>query len=468
MKENPETKSIKAAAGEVNEEQAAAGKTDQNEKDKQAAKAKKAAAKAKKKAERQERREVRRHKFAWAFFKLTLTRYFIRKFRYSYDSLKEVEGPYLVLANHNMELDPALVGIAAGRQIYFVASEHIMRKGLGTWFLRTFFRPIIHTKGKTGAKSVMAIIKALKKGHNVCLFAEGNRSFSGVTGEILPATGKLARAAGASLVTFRIEGGYLTQPRFSTSYRKGKTYGHLVHVYKPEELRAMSDNEMNEAINRDLFEDAYAVQDEKMIPYKGKDLTKGIESTLFYCPACHGFNTLSSMSRKEKLSTGTPGQGSAALADAKDLVRCACGFEATYNVYGYLECSDGVTRNMRDWDREQHEALMEAVENGTLPAFRDRVTIRPIDTNHRAGNGTEYLLTVENGNITLAEEAGSAAPAVKPIPLADIAGLAIYSRNHINVIYGADEQQYDVRGDIGFNALKYMYLRQMYLKETES
>ena len=68
MKENPETKSIKAAAGEVNEEQAAAGKTDQSKKDKQAAKAKKAAAKAKKKAERQERREVRRHKFAWAFF----------------------------------------------------------------------------------------------------------------------------------------------------------------------------------------------------------------------------------------------------------------------------------------------------------------------------------------------------------------------------------------------------------------
>ena len=29
------------------------------------------------------------------------------------------------------------------------------------------------------AQSAMQILRALRKGHNVCLFAEGNRSFSG-------------------------------------------------------------------------------------------------------------------------------------------------------------------------------------------------------------------------------------------------------------------------------------------------
>lgn len=45
------------------------------------------------------------------------------KFNYEYDSLKDIEGPYLLLPNHNLELDPALVGLAAGKQIYFVARD---------------------------------------------------------------------------------------------------------------------------------------------------------------------------------------------------------------------------------------------------------------------------------------------------------------------------------------------------------
>ena len=395
--------------------------------------------KSKKKAERRERRALRRHRRFWVLMRILLSRYFIRKFGYEYDSLADIEGPYLLLANHNMELDPALVGIATHKHVYFVASEHIMRKGLGTWFLRTFFRPIIHTKGKTGTKSVMAIIKTLKKGQNVCLFAEGNRSFNGVTGDILPSTGKLAKAAGASLVTFRIEGGFLTQPRFSTSRRKGKTYGHLVHVYKPEELKKMSDDEMNETINRDLYEDAYAVQAEKMIPYKGKNLTLGIESTLFWCPACKKMETLTSTS---------------------DEVRCgACGFSASYDEYGYLNCSDGVKRNMRDWDREQKDFLIGQFRDGTFEGFTDPVTVRIIGADHKAGE-------VMNGELRATTEGVTFAG--KHYKRGYISGLAVYSRNYINTLFGPEEVQYDLRGDRGFNALKYYYLYQETGKETDS
>lgn len=401
--------------------------------------AKKAAARAaeKRKKERKERREMRRHRRVFAFLHATMSGIFIRKTGFQYDSIADVEGPYLLLSNHNMEMDPILVGIATKKQLYFVASEHIMRKGFKTWLLRHFFRPIIHTKGKTGTKSVMEIMKTLKKGCNVGLFAEGNRSFNGLTGDILPSTGKLAKAAGASLVTFRMEGGYLSQPRFSTSRRKGRIYGHLVHVYKPDELKAMTDDEMNEAICRDLYEDAYAVQDEKMIPYEGKNLTEGIESTLFYCPQCKCFSTLKS---------------------TKDEVRCTCGFYAVYNRFGYLECSDGVTRNMRDWDAEQHEMLRRAVAGGTLQPFCDEVEVRAIGQDHKAG---EKL----SGTVTM--DASGAAWNGKRIPFSELAGLAVYSRNCINLIYGEQEQQYDIRGNTGFCALKYLYLYQEMRKESE-
>ena len=83
--------------------------------------------------------ELQRHRLtfkvirpvAWVLMKVL--------FNYEYDDLSKIEGPYLLLVNHNLELDPAAVGVAAGNQLYFVASEHILRKGFGTWFLMTFF-----------------------------------------------------------------------------------------------------------------------------------------------------------------------------------------------------------------------------------------------------------------------------------------------------------------------------------------
>ncbi len=399
--------------------------------------AKKRAA-AKRKSERKERRESRRHRVIFKILDIFTSKIFKRILHYSCDTLKDVEGPYLLLANHNMEMDPIMVGIATKKQIYFVASEHIMRKGFKTWLLRFCFRPILITKGKNGTKSVMEIMKTMKRGNNVCLFAEGNRSFNGVTGDILPSTGKLAKAAGASLVTFRFEGGYLSQPRFSTSRRKGQIYGHLVNVYKPEQLKQMSEDEMNEAINRDLYEDAYKTQDEKMIPYEGKNLTEGIESTLFYCPSCKSFNSLKS---------------------TKDEVSCTCGFKASYNRFGYLECSDDVTRNMRDWDAEQQTALQQAMTDGTLPAFTDEVTVREIDNNHKICREESGTLTVDGKGVTFAG---------REYAFSDFDGIAIFSRNFMNAIVGAEERQFDIRGDIRFCALKYLYYYQMLRKESES
>lgn len=423
--------------------------------DQSKAKAKRAAQK--KKEERRERRAMRRHKRWFAFLHWSLTGFFVRKFGYTYDSLADVEGPYLLLANHNMELDPALVGIATKKQLYFVASEHVMRKGFLTRLLMHIFRPIIHTKGKTGTKSAMEIIKTLKKGSNVCLFAEGNRSFNGVTGEIPPATGKLAKAAGASLITYRFEGGFLSQPRFSVKARKGRIIGHLVHIYKPEELKAMSDEQMNEAIQRDLYEDAYAVQDEKMIPYEGKKLTLGIESTLFYCPVCRRFNSLHS---------------------TDDEVRCECGFTASYDRFGYLNCSDGVKRNLRDWDAEQKAALKKRYEEKQLEPFTDTVSIRLIGSNHRPGKQYWYEITatsegvhallVDEGKTNrrrLVSPASDRKPYERYLKPEDLFGLAVYSRNSVNLILEENNEQFDIKGDIGFNALKYRYLYE-FVKES--
>ena len=373
--------------------------------------------------------EKKRHKRAFAFFGPLLRPFIKRKFNYTYDPI-EVEGNYFLLCNHNLELDPVLLGLAAGQQVYFVASEHIMRKGFGTWFLMRYFHPIIHTKGATGLQTTVSILKALKAGDSVAMYPEGNRSFNGLTGAIFPAGGKLARRSGASLVTYRIEGGYLTQPRWSLSLRKGKLRGKLVHIYSPDELKGMTDAEVNAAIERDLFEDAYATQKREPVAFHGHDLAEGLETTLFACPVCGEIGKLHSHGGR---------------------IECACGFGADYDEYGMLHGTDGTDRTVTEWDRWQRQHLAERMGQD-VPLFADQVTVLEIEGHEiratHTGTLTAYRDRFTFGDRTLTRR--------------EIEGAAIFSRNVLTVHAGC---QYEIRGAEDFSALKYLYLYELMGKE---
>ena len=62
--------------------------------------------------------------------------------------------PFLIIMNHQTAFDQFFVSAMFYRPIYFVASEHLMRKGFATKLLMHFVKPIIHMKGRQGAKTV--------------------------------------------------------------------------------------------------------------------------------------------------------------------------------------------------------------------------------------------------------------------------------------------------------------------------
>ena len=352
------------------------------------------------------------------------------KFNYEYDSLKEIEGPYLLLANHNMELDPVLVGEAVGKQIYFVASEHLMRKGFVTKLLMHFVKPIIHMKGRQGAKTVKQMLRELQEGHKVCIFPEGNRSFNGVTMDMEASIARVAKKAKVKLITFRIEGGYLSQPRWSTGTRRGKTRGRLINIYTPEQLSEMSDAQICEAIIADLHEDAYETQKREQVKFKGKNLALGLESTVFVCPKCGEIGKLHS---------------------EDDRFYCECGFSSVYDAYGYLTDTEGNIYTVTELDEMQQKALKERVENcdANDALFEDQVTIYRVGANHE-------LIGTEEGSFkafTDHLECGG-----ERVDFYEIEGMAIYSRSALIIHRKNVEGHLEVKSDISFNALKYLYL----------
>ena len=262
----------------------------------------------------------------------------------------EVEGPVLVLANHNTDLDPFLLGLSFPQYLSFVASEHLFRLGLGGKLLVFLFNPIARLKGTSGGNTVLTMLRRLRQGCSVALFPEGNRSFLGRTGEIAPATGKLAKKCGVPVVTYRLEGGYFTSPRWAGMHlRRGKMTGRPVHTYTPEELSQMSVEEVTEAIRRDLFVDAYAEQRKDPVAYEGKNLAVGLETLLYRCPSCGRLGTLQSVG---------------------NTLSCPCGFSARFNAFGFFE-GDAPFDNLCQWDEAQTRAVLEQLPTDGSPVFSD-------------------------------------------------------------------------------------------------
>ena len=157
------------------------------------------------------------------------------------------EGQFL----HYFEIAEKKAGVTGTNLLKILESRLdnvVYRAGFASKVLRYVFEPIAKRKGTSDTVTVMKSIRALREGKNVCLFPEGQKSFNGRTGEIHLATGKLVKASKASLITYKLEGGYFTTPRWGYGIRKGKMHGSIVNIYDPETLEKLSAEEITDII----------------------------------------------------------------------------------------------------------------------------------------------------------------------------------------------------------------------------
>ena len=371
----------------------------------------------------------RRHKRFFKFAVFVTKPYAKLKFNYRFEPVGKIDGPCFVLCNHNTDADPVLLGQAFGKDLYFVATEKVTRMGLTGPFLKHFFDPILHTKGSVGIKTTIAILKHIKSGHSVGLFPEGNRSFNGISCPIPPATGRLVRRCGATLVTYRLHGGYLSAPRWSKKTRKGELWGEPAGIYSPGELQKMTDDEVQTLIERDLYVDAYEDQRKKQIAYKGKDLADGFESAFFVCPKCGKIGSLKSAGCE---------------------VSCSCGFAATYDEYGYLNTGSGERLTLTKLDKMDRRAVAELyAKGGEDVIFKDKVTLEIVNKDHLVEESKEIFLSAGANGIHLGDEF---------IPMEEIEGVAINQKNLLILNVKGKENHYECTDEKNFCALKYLYL----------
>lgn len=354
-----------------------------------------------------------------------LNKWISRKFCLTHEDI-HLEGPILLIPNHVTAWDPLIVGVChPDRQLYFVASEHIFRLGFVSKLLEWLVAPIPRKKAASGADTVKTCLRRLKAGHSVCLFAEGEQSWDGLNHPIFPATGKLVRSSGATLVTFRLEGGYLSLPRWGKGVRRGRMHAHPVGIYPPEQLKGMRPEEINAVIERDIFEDAWERQRKEPVAYRGKKRAEGLQKALYLCPGCRRIDTLQ-----------THG----------DRVFCDCGLDLRYTETGFFS-PDKPFATIHEWDLWQREALKSLRDkSGPEPVFGDEnLRLSRICDGHR-----ETLL----GHGRLDQYADRLSCAGTDFPLEEIGSMALVQANLL--LLSVHNEYYQVKALKPANLRKYL------------
>ena len=336
---------------------------------------------------------------------------------YSFELGPKVEGPCLILSNHVTDFDPILVGLSFPEHMYYVAGENVMRMGLLSKLVSRYASIIQRVKGTTDAEAALQILRTLKKGRNVCMFAEGNRTFTGETLPIAPATAKLVKMSRSTLVTYRLTGGYLSTPRWAVRRRKGRMTGATVGVYPPEELKQMSEAEILDLLRRDLYENAYETQSRAPVAYKGKALAETLETALYLCPRCHRIDHLHS-------------QG--------DRFYCDCGLSMTMDEYGFFQGEDLPFATPLEWDKWQTGEMEKLAESlGDEAAFSDEdQTLNRKEDDHSLTPLTTGAMALYRDRLTLGEYT---------FPLHDLRGIGLIQRQ--GMVFSTADADYAVTAD---------------------
>ena len=370
--------------------------------------------------------DYERHQRIWRKLYALTHRWICRKFHLTHEDL-HVDGPVLLISNHVNAWDPLLVAMSLrDKQVYYVASEHIFRWGLVAKILERLVAPIPRRKASLGTDTVKACLRHLRAGHSVCIFAEGEQCWDGLNQPVFPATGKLAKTSGATLVTFRLEGAYLSKPRWGKGVRRGKVHGGPVKIYPPELLKSMTAEEVNAAIDRDIAEDAWQRQRDEPVAYRGRRPAEGLERALYLCPGCGKIGTLQTKN---------------------DRIFCACGFQTRYTETGFFDPAEPFA-TIADWERWQRAKLRARdFPHGKLLFSDPDIRLTRIGAEHR-----EELL----GTGELLQYGDRLRCAGRDFLWENISSMAVV-QTHL-LLLSCQGEYYELRSDHGANMRKYCEL----------
>ncbi len=164
------------------------------------------------------------------------------------DKVPDIGGG-LMLANHQSNLDPVLIGLACDRRLNYVARKTLFKFAPFRWLINSLDAIPIDREG-TGLEGLKETLKRLKRGEIVLLFPEGTRTPDGEVHRIKPGFCAVARRSGLPLFPVALDGAWQAWPRQRLLPRRAIVHVQFGDAIKPELIQSLTDEQLTAEVER--------------------------------------------------------------------------------------------------------------------------------------------------------------------------------------------------------------------------
>ncbi|NLN50306.1 MAG: 1-acyl-sn-glycerol-3-phosphate acyltransferase [Acholeplasmataceae bacterium] len=222
-----------------------------------------------------------RHLFIVNIARLFLAKFMRRSYNYESKRHRELkrQGPFLILGNHTVAIDPLLMSLSFPFHIYYIATEQIFNLGFLSKLLKFAVNPIKKSKSVNDIVAIRKARKIVSEGGSIGVYPEGNLTYDGQTSQFGISVIKLIRLLKIPVIFFVTEGLYLSNPRWAVNKKRGRSKGYLKSILEPEDYNKLNDEQLYQHVYNELYVNAY--QQDPKIPFKGQDLALGLERLIF-------------------------------------------------------------------------------------------------------------------------------------------------------------------------------------------
>ena len=278
-----------------------------------------------------------------------------KKYKVEKINMEGLKAPYLMLSNHMHFIDFELAAMATWPYPVsnVVSIDGYVIKG----FLLEWIGAIATRKYTSDLHLVKSIRKVLQRGDILGMYPEARYSPCGTTSFLPDSLGKLVKMNKVPVVAVVHHGNHLYAPFWNYKYkRKVPMHTTFTQILTPEQIAAMSVDEINVAIREALQYDDYRYQKEQGIRITESYRAEGLHQVLYQCPHC-----------REEFQMDSKGS---------ELFCKACGKRWNWREDGYLEALEGETEfdHIPDWFNWERQQVSAEIDRGEY-AFEDEVEV---------------------------------------------------------------------------------------------
>ncbi len=197
--------------------------------------------------------------------------------------------PYIVVSNHASRMDYVFTAPGFWPDTFnFVVGYNEFFRGHLAGVLRAM-QTVPKKNFVQQPYAIRQMIRIIRGGGRIIILPEGMSSISGANQPCAIGSGHLLKSLKVPVLYTKIAGGYLTAPKFDLEDRPGRVDVQVGVLFTPEQLAAMTADEIQKALDERLYHDDYEWNKTARVKFAGKGrMARNMHQLLFWCPKCGG------------------------------------------------------------------------------------------------------------------------------------------------------------------------------------